>query len=438
MNILISAFAFSPYRGSECAVGWNIVTRLARYHDVTVLCGDLKSSMPTRHELENYFSQESPIAHLKIHYVKPSLAIQLVEKLHTLPGLWMIYYLAYNMWQKRAYRQAVKLHEDTPYDLVHHLNMIGYREPGYLWKLPIPFVWGPIGGAANEPLSYRAYFSIGGYLRIIGRKYANNIQMRFSNRARHAAFKAVKIWAVTMRDVQMVNQRWKLPAEQMLETGTLPRFQTQARSWSGSDSLKIVWSGIHVSRKALPILLHAIADQRLASKVSVDILGDGPDMAAWKSLACSIGVAKMITWHGQLSHSDAMAIMNDGHILVFSSIREGTPHVVLEALSLGLPVICHDACGMGLAINESCGIIVPMQTPEGSVIGFRDAIFNLLSNPERIRELSSGALARSSELSWDRLSERISSAYSTLKLASGLKDQSHSMQNSLSINYEYK
>jgi hypothetical protein len=26
------------------------------------------------------------------------------------------------------------------------LNMIGYREPGYLWKLNVPFVWGPMGG----------------------------------------------------------------------------------------------------------------------------------------------------------------------------------------------------------------------------------------------------------------------------------------------------
>jgi len=37
LKILISAHELSPYQGSECAVGWNIVTRLAQYHDIVVI-----------------------------------------------------------------------------------------------------------------------------------------------------------------------------------------------------------------------------------------------------------------------------------------------------------------------------------------------------------------------------------------------------------------
>ena len=37
LKVLVIAHEFSPIKGSECAVGWNIAIRLARYHDITVL-----------------------------------------------------------------------------------------------------------------------------------------------------------------------------------------------------------------------------------------------------------------------------------------------------------------------------------------------------------------------------------------------------------------
>lgn len=40
-------------------------------------------------------------------------------------------------------------------DILHQLNMIGFREPGYLWKIKeVPFVWGPIGGMELMPMEY--------------------------------------------------------------------------------------------------------------------------------------------------------------------------------------------------------------------------------------------------------------------------------------------
>ena len=40
-------------------------------------------------------------------------------------------------------------------DIVHQLNMIGFREPGYLWKIEDKlFVWGPIGGLKQFPDAY--------------------------------------------------------------------------------------------------------------------------------------------------------------------------------------------------------------------------------------------------------------------------------------------
>ena len=55
-------------------------------------------------------------------------------------GLPMLYYLGYKYWQKSAFTKAKKLHKIEKFDVVHQLTQISFREPGYWWKLGIPFL----------------------------------------------------------------------------------------------------------------------------------------------------------------------------------------------------------------------------------------------------------------------------------------------------------
>ena len=50
-KIIVGAYAVSPIRGSECAVGWEICRRLGRYYDTTVLMANETPS-------QNRFFQE--------------------------------------------------------------------------------------------------------------------------------------------------------------------------------------------------------------------------------------------------------------------------------------------------------------------------------------------------------------------------------------------
>ena len=88
--------------------------------------------------------------------------------------------------------------------------------------------------------------------------------------------------------------------------------------------------------------------------------------------------------------------------------------MVMESLALGLPVICHDACGMGVAVTEMCGIKVPMRGPRISEAGFAAAIRSLLASPQRVAAPSAGALARAQELTWDRKWREIAAAYDSV------------------------
>jgi glycosyltransferase involved in cell wall biosynthesis len=106
--------------------------------------------------------------------------------------------------------------------------------------------------------------------------------------------------------------------------------------------------------------------------------------------------------------------MADADAFVSTSVLEETSLVVLESLSLGLPVVCHDACGMGVAVNERCGIKVPMHTPNESVAGFADAIKRLAAGGDAFRQLSAGAIARARELAWDDKAAAIAATYERL------------------------
>ncbi len=103
--------------------------------------------------------------------------------------------------------------------------------------------------------------------------------------------------------------------------------------------------------------------------------------------------------------------MRESDVFLFTSLQEGTSTVVMEALSLGLPVICHDACGMSVAVTETSGIKIRMISREKSITDFATAIRSLISNPTQIQSLSAAALHRAQELSWDGKVRQIAEIY---------------------------
>ena len=56
--------------------------------------------------------------------------------------------------------------------------------------------------------------------------------------------------------------------------------------------------------------------------------------------------------------------MSLGHVLCITSISDLTSTVTLEGLSYGLPIISLNHCGFAHVIDDSCGIKIPVKTPQ--------------------------------------------------------------------------
>jgi len=124
----------------------------------------------------------------------------------------------------------------------------------------------------------------------------------------------------------------------------------------------------------------------------------------------------MVTWLGQVPYQRVREELERQDALVITSLQESTSNVLMEALAAGLPVVCHDIGGMSFAIDESCGVKIPLANRQISVRHFADTISRLATTPGLLNRLSEGALGRAQALSWDKLVEEIVSAYDAIPL----------------------
>ena len=411
LRVLLSAFACGPNKGSEHGVGWNVAIRLSRSHDVTVLYGDVREGHDSRKAIEAWIAHHGALSGLTFVYVPPTPRIVQWERLHRIPGLWFAYYRAYNLWQREAFKVAVSLHHRQAFDLSHMLTFISFREPGYLWKLDIPFFWGPIGGTENVPLAFWPSLVLSENGKTVTRDILNRLHVSLALRSKYAARQARLVWGASHADLNLIQNKWGAHCAHLLETGTVTRNMNINGQTSGRR-LHLIWIGLHVARKALPLLLTALHQLGNDIDWTLTVLGHGPCTRRWQDLAQRLQLSKSrIRWLGQLPHEQAVQELLKANILVHTSVKEGSTTVLMEALAMGRPVICHDIGGMSYAIDSTCGIKVPLVSPALSVMGFKNSIFVLASTPGLLRKLSNGASLKAQSLSWDNMVAAISHAY---------------------------
>lgn len=358
-----------------------------------------------------------PFPGLTIHFVASPPLSRLLQPQPLVSLRSPFYFQGYAAWQRAAYREAVRLHRERPFDGAHQLTISTFREPGYLWKLGVPFIWGPIGGGENIPFGYFADFRSHDQVYYALKNLANKVHRWTKWRSRTAASRAERVF-ISSAGLHGTIVRWGRAPNMMPEVGT-PNWPGRRRCYDGARPLRLCWMGLHIGRKALPIALRSLAELKsrgLGERVHLTILGAGPETRAWEALCQQLRVQEMATWTGQVPFQRVREELERQDAFVITSLQEGTPNVVMEALAAGLPVICHSVGGMSFAIDESCGFKIPLADRQASILHFADAISRLVTSPGLLNRLSEGALRRAKALSWDKLAREIAGAYDAIPL----------------------
>ena len=155
----------------------------------------------------------------------------------------------------------------------------------------------------------------------------------------------------------------------------------------------VTWKGIDSVIKAVS----SVSDCRLI------IVGDGTERTSLESLAADLGIAQRVIFTGQVPRQTVLQYLRASDIFVLNSTYEGLPHIILEAMAVGVPVIATDVGGTGEVVkHEINGLLISPRNDEA----LRGAIKRMLENPgERERFALSGQSTVSEHFQWKTLAE---------------------------------
>jgi L-malate glycosyltransferase len=192
-----------------------------------------------------------------------------------------------------------------------------------------------------------------------------------------------------------------------IRNGAYPARSSGDRTVTRDDGFKIVTVGRLAPAKNYPALLRSVAAALPhVPDLQLWIVGDGHEAASLKSLVAELGIDQSVHFFGEqpavgdwLSRAD---------VFVLSSISEGLPISILEAMAAGLPAIVTDVGGMPEVLSLSgAGRVVP----SGKVDLLAQAITEFASRRRDLKEL--GHKARSCYLR-HFLPERMAEEYLNL------------------------
>ncbi|WP_083634270.1 glycosyltransferase family 4 protein [Saccharicrinis aurantiacus] len=383
MNILINAYACSPIKGSEPGMAWNWIIQLAKHCKLFVITeGEWKD------DIEAYLEEHQLRTCIQFYYNPVS------DKVRTMcwnQGDWRFYYY-YRKWQKKTLTIANKIVAQESIDIIHQLNMVGYREPGLLWKIKNkPNVWGPIGGFGEIPKDYLSLYTKQSALKQSLKQLINRHQVKLPY---------IKKPIQGFDRLIACNSSAKIILDKISKKNTATISEVGAQTFKGvvksknfnSKVLKVAWVGKNDERKALNIALDVFKEINNYN-IELHIFG-----VAQADLSSNY---KNIIYHGWLAHDKTIQELQSCHLLLFTSLFEATGTAVLEAISYGLPVLCHNTCGMGDIIDDSCGYKIDMKGVHYSIQHFKLKIIELFENRDLLQSLSKGALSRVLDLSWE-------------------------------------
>lgn len=403
LKVLVSAYACSPFKGSEPGVGWGFVHALAELHELHVIVEEEKF----RGDIERWLTEHPDFAtKATFHFLRK-------RRNRWLRKLWPpSYYWYYREWHQRALALAQRLHATEHFDLVHQLTMVGFREPGYLWRMDLPFVWGPVGGMGVFPWRFLPAVGLRGAIYFLGYNLYNILQMRWLRRPRLAAGAAGPGLIAATRENQVgARQHWGTDASLLCEVGLPSPVAHDFARRSVGEPLRLIWSGQHTPGKALNLALHALLPLDPRIRWTLDVLGVGARTSHWKRLARALGLGDRVRFHGWLERKKAIDLMASAHVLLITSLRDLTSTVTVEALAVGLPVVCPNHCGFADVVDDSCGIRVPVDRPERMIIAITEAIHRVESDENFRSALAMGALQRALSFDWTHKAQALDEVY---------------------------
>ncbi len=400
-TILLLAYCVSPTKGSEYAVAWNYITNISRTNRLIVLYGKSDREMGNFDEMNDYL-QTNTLENVQFVQVKANSKWGNEGVIYKSSLKTALYdFMSYREWHYQAYLTASTIIKEENVDLVHFLCPIGFKEPGYLYKLPLPYVWGPINGAHPRPQVLLKALPL--KQRIIST--LRNITHKTMLKALPRVSKAIKasslVFAATPYTKKQLDQFFGVESIYLPENAIPKIEQAVPVERATNESLRLVWIGRFDYNKNLKLLLDVL-EELSGLDIELNVVGAGDLEQYLKSYYDAKCLKTKVFWHGQVSRDEVQKILRSSHLHIITSLGEATTTVIWEAMANAIPTITLDHCGMSGVIDETCGVKIRINDYAQVKQDLAIAIKRFYEDPTLVKQFSQATLKHAEGYLYER------------------------------------
>jgi glycosyltransferase involved in cell wall biosynthesis len=408
LKVVVSAFACNPAEDlqlfpGEDTTGWKLLEQLSRFHDLWVI-----TQCYNRTGIEKALA-ESTLPGVSFFYIELSFSTKMLNKIEF--GQRIYYYL----WQRAALKFAKKLHKEIKFDAAHHLTFGNDWIPSFIGAfLPVPFIWGPVGGGQKTPKALFRVYTFQGKIAELGRGFGQWIG-RTLLLSRKICLKKARAILVCNRETEVkIPEPFRNKVHHFPVNGISRELLHKEQSGNNSHNrFHVIAAGRLHRLKGFDIAIKAFDTLRMhVPTATFEIVGQGQEEEQLKKLVRALDLNDKVKFTRWLPREDLLARMSDSDLFLFPSFRDGGGAVVVEAMARGLPVVCVDNGGPAFHIQEKWGIKIKPKPPDALILEMADAMKQLYLKKNLRLEMGRAARKRAEEYYlWEKLGDRLQAIY---------------------------
>jgi len=395
LKLLLSSIACDPFGGSEGIYGWYVVSSLAKEHDCFVITGG--DSMPS---IQRAQKQGIIPPNLKFRFLGKPKAYSPNRLLARFQS-WLRFFI----FTKRLLPAAQSWHAEENFSIAQHVTYTTWRISSPLWKLGIPFIWGPLSGTESFPASCLSSVSFASRCFEITRSIQSWLAIRSP---------AILACAKSAFCVPVPHQQARLFVQNLRGTGRgiplchnfffpdsrMNSLRSSRSSPSQGRPLRAFAAGNLEGRKGVAIALQALfLAKKTGVRVEYHVTSKGPELAHLQRLTKKLGLSDQVILGKPFPAGDFASALGSFDIVLLPSLRDGAGLSIMEAMLAGCVPIVADWCGPAEFVTSDCGYKVEVTTPSKMAIEISH-ILCTLDNQRDLLRIKGGLAA-----------ERIRSAY---------------------------
>jgi glycosyltransferase involved in cell wall biosynthesis len=308
-------------------------------------------------------------------------------------------------------REARRQHHQHQFDLVHHLSWGTISAPPLLWRLPIPLVWGPVGGAQTAPPAYRRYFGPAWRDELL-RTLRVNLATKMPG-LRRTIRNCALILSTNPETTRALQSAGAREVRFHPNIGITEEFlaTTLARPRPAQRDLVILWAGRLIPIKGLALALEAFSKLDPNLRVRLRIAGDGPLKVEMQDLARTLGIAGRVDFLGAVPWPEMTRHYQEADLFLFTSLRDSSGQVLAEAMASGLPIVTLDHQGVSAIVPPEAGMRVRVENPDQTVRALTVEMHRLINSQELRESMGGAARAHAQSMSWNAHAEIMNHCY---------------------------